>query len=397
MASRQRYQQGSLLRRRRADGRQEWILRYRVTRADGRRVQRQAVVGSTDQYSSTSQAQKAADALRVAINNQVPATQAPTVGDLVRHFKHHELSEANQRRAWSTKDNYRRMINSWILPRWETTKLMDVKTVMVEAWLDGIVRLANPTKLRIKNVFSVLLAHAQRYEFVPLGHNPIKLVRQSGKRSRIPDVLEPSELHGLWSYSAARERAAISIESGNGLRISEGFALQWSDLDFEQGTASVTKAIVKGHVGEVKTEISRKLVPLHPFQVAELKAWREESTYPADGDWVFASERTRGQRPYWPDMILRHHIRPLAARLGIRKRIGWHTFRRSFATLLKANGEDVKTTQELLRHANPTTTLMLYAQAIPEQVRQAQGRVVELVQAAPLPALPAAEMGAAEA
>src|SRR5512146_1087496 len=73
------------------------------------------------------------------------------------------------------------------------------------------------------------------------------------------------------------------------------------------------------------------------------------TSYPGENDWVFASHRRRGRLPYWPDMILKRHIRPLAGRLGIRKRIGWHTFRRSFATLLKANGEDVKTTQELLR------------------------------------------------
>ncbi len=34
------------------------------------------------------------------------------------------------------------------------------------------------------------------------------------------------------------------------------------------------------------------------------------------------------------------------------KHISWHTFRRTFSTLLKANGEDIKTVQELLRHAN---------------------------------------------
>jgi len=36
----------------------------------------------------------------------------------------------------------------------------------------------------------------------------------------------------------------------------------------------------------------------------------------------------------------------------ISKRIGWHTFRHSYATLLKANDEGVKTEQESLRHAS---------------------------------------------
>ena len=47
---------------------------------------------------------------------------------------------------------------------------------------------------------------------------------------------------------------------------------------------------------------------------------------------------------------------------GINKDIGWHTFRHSFGTLLKANGEDVKIVQKLLRHANSRITLDVYTQ-----------------------------------
>ena len=38
---------------------------------------------------------------------------------------------------------------------------------------------------------------------------------------------------------------------------------------------------------------------------------------------------------------------------GITKRIGWHTFRHTLATLLQASGAGVKVTQELLRHSSP--------------------------------------------
>ena len=64
--------------------------------------------------------------------------------------------------------------------------------------------------------------------------------------------------------------------------------------------------------------------------------------------------------------------------LGI-EGIGWHTFRRTYATFLKANGEDVKTVQELLRHANSLVTMNLYAQAITQNKRDAQSRIVTMV------------------
>jgi site-specific recombinase XerD len=42
---------------------------------------------------------------------------------------------------------------------------------------------------------------------------------------------------------------------------------------------------------------------------------------------------------------MKRQIRPVVKANGINKNIGWHTFRHSFGTLLKANGEDVKTVQ----------------------------------------------------
>ena len=50
-----------------------------------------------------------------------------------------------------------------------------------------------------------------------IGHNPILLVRQSGKRAKIPDILTPSKINALWCDPEARERAAISLEYGTGL------------------------------------------------------------------------------------------------------------------------------------------------------------------------------------
>ncbi|HEX4029549.1 MAG TPA: tyrosine-type recombinase/integrase [Terracidiphilus sp.] len=101
--------------------------------------------------------------------------------------------------------------------------------------------------------------------------------------------------------------------------------------------------------------------------------------YPLIDDYVFASEAMRGKQPYWPDNLMKRHIRPVAKANGIHKRIGWHTFRHTFGTLLKANGEDVKTVQELLRHANSRITLEVYTQATTSNKRTAQSKVVRMM------------------
>jgi integrase len=94
---------------------------------------------------------------------------------------------------------------------------------------------------------------------------------------------------------------------------------------------------------------------------------------------MFASELMKGKQPYWPDNLMKRHVRPVAKANGIHKCIGWHTFRHTFGTLLKANGEDVKTVQELLRHANSRITLEVYTQAVTSHKRAAQSKVVRMM------------------
>ena len=69
---------------------------------------------------------------------------------------------------------------------------------------------------------------------------------------------------------------------------------------------------------------------------------------------------------------------PAAEKAGI-GRIGWHTFRHTYSTLLRSLKVDVKVQQELLRHADICTTMNVYMQAIPEDLRAANSRVVRLV------------------
>ena len=61
---------------------------------------------------------------------------------------------------------------------------------------------------------------------------------------------------------------------------------------------------------------------------------------------------------------MKREISPVAKANGIHEKIGWHTSCHSFVTLPKANGEDVKTVQELLRHASSTSMLDVYTNAV---------------------------------
>src|SRR5664279_2194827 len=131
--------------------------------------------------------------------------------------------------------------------------------------------------------------------------------------------------------------------------------------------------------GTCKTEASRKPVPLDERVAADLWLWKESSKYQDPSDWIFASPRVDGKQPFWPDIVLQKIIRPAAVRAGIRKRIGWHTFRHTYSTLLIGNGENVKVVQELMRHASTRFTIEVYTQARIEAKRQAQQRLVQTI------------------
>jgi hypothetical protein len=62
-------------------------------------------------------------------------------------------------------------------------------------------------------------------------------------------------------------------------------------------------------------------------------------------------------------------IQPIAKKLSLQTRIGWHTFRSTYSIILKDRVEDVKVVQELLRHAFTKVTLDIFAQAVTPAIR----------------------------
>ena len=263
------------------------------------------------------------------------------------------------------------------MPKWGATYLTNVRTVDVELWLHSLI-FAPGTRSKIRNIMSALFNNAIRHEW--MDQNPITKVRASAKRLREPDVLTPAEFASLIAELELRKRAMVMLAGSTGLRRSELVALTWSDIDLELMQVNVRRSCVQNHFGDTRTEASRKPVPLHPSVVKCLEAWRKDSCHAGDEDFIFASVRRNGRQPLSPDTLLKKVIRPAVHRAGIKgKTIGWHSFRHSLATNLRAAGVDLKTAQELLRHANSRITLDVYTRAISATKREANDRVMTMV------------------
>ena len=385
---RARYQRGYLRIAHRKTGPDCWEFLWRDNDLTGQRVRHKTVIGTVQQYPNFEDAWQASNGLRVSINearNRQPE-QSVTVGDLVDHYTSTELSDdpSDGGKSHATKTVYKNFLARWVKPVWGSLNIRSVRTTAIEKWLHQLKRadgdpLAPATKAKIRNVMSVLFNHALRYEWLEQSKNPILLVRQGAKRQSIPECLEAEELSALLSHLSDCFRVMVLLDAATGLRRSELLALKWEDIDFERLQINVQRSIYMNVVGHCKTEASRRPVPLDMTLAAALWTWKQDSAYRRPDDWVFASPHSRGRNPYWPDILLSRVVRPAAARAGIQKHITWHTFRRSFATMLMANGENVKVVQELLRHANCRCTLEIYSQARLEAKRDAQHRVVEMI------------------
>jgi integrase len=382
---------------------ERWQFRWLKKGADGISRERKKTIGPVKDYPENSKKlQDLLAGLRLNINTDGPTNLTSiTMAEAVEHYKLHELTDSGQEgKAYSTRNRKTAVLNRWILPHWGKLELKAVKTVAVEQWLKTLVtskfgkpkRLAGGTREKIRDAMSSVFNHAIRWDFAD--RNPItgpvkgSGVRVSGKRERTPDILEVQEMHLLLGALGIREKAMVFLDMPSGLRRGELAGLKWGDFDFKNLHVSVTRSLVDQHVGPVKTEASRKLMPIDDYVAHDLLAWYEVTPYKKPSDYVWATDANRagakrGEQPVWLSTVMRDYIQPAARRVGINKKMSWHTFRHTFSTLLKGNGEDVKVVQELLRHSTAKMTLDTYTQALSPQKRAAQSKVVGMIRSKP--------------
>jgi len=384
-----RYQQGSIRRIARKKGPDVWVFRWRSTHRDGSRKENNRVIGTLLDYRTKAAAKKAVEAFRININTTTPrpSVMGMTFADLTEHYIARELDVDQQTaispKAHSTIDANRRYLNLWIVPRWGKAQISEMEPISIEDWLAELGRgpdkLANGTRLKIRNIMSVVFRHGIRHGFLPRDAqaNPMKYVRQSGQSAREHTILTTAETVAILTYLKEPVKTMVWLDATTGLRVSELLALRWQDIDFDTEVLHVRRAIVSGVVGETKTNASSSRMPLAISVLNSLQAWRRETPYAASSDWMFASPRMRGKKPFRANTLVAKHLRVAAAAAGIKGAVGWHTFRRSISTWLIDNDENVKVTQELLRHAQSKTTLDLYAKAATPSKRRAHTRIVD--------------------
>lgn len=187
-----------------------------------------------------------------------------------------------------------------------------------------------------------------------LPSDPSELLEGPKTGRRLPTVLNQAEIEALLDSPdgdnalARRDRAILELMYATGVRISELTSLHLRDLDMEQQLLKVRGKGSKERIVPFGTKAHTALVSyLH-----ETRPLLARKARPRPSAALFLSRRGRPLSRMGAWKIIRRHIE----RAGIRKPATPHTLRHTFATHLLQGGADIAAVQEMLGHADISTT-----------------------------------------
>lgn len=375
---------GTVSKKMRANG-LTWIYRFQTTRpSDGARVENTRVIGLVKQIGASAAAAWM-EVGRLGFDKHLETLlgSKPTFGELAEHFREHELKKASgiALKASETVETSEGLLDKWILPRWGDKKAGEIKPLEIEAWFEALTSAAQGKKQKplawasvskIKSVMSQVFKHAQRHELIPatIGSdgrptNPGLLARCESGSDYEAAVVSPEQmiviLRVLDTPETLLEWTLALLHAATAMRPEEAFGLKWSDIDWQKEQINIRRGWSKGKQTAGKNEGSMTQVAMHPALSEALQAWRRETRYARETDWVFASDKQKGRIPRSAGVAGQDYLRPAAVKAGVipkgyRGRFGWHNLRHSFATFLAANDVSLALLQSMMRHAKPTTT-----------------------------------------
>jgi integron integrase len=212
---------------------------------------------------------------------------------------------------------------------------------------------------------------------------PIEPVVRGKVPHRVPVVLGAGEVSQVLGQLTGVPWLVVALIYGSGLRLQECLDLRVKDLDFDRREILVRRGKgqkdrrtmlpagieerLRAHLIAVKRQHERDLAAgfgrvALPFALA-----RKHPNAAAAWGWQFVFPAARLCRdPRWGpptrfhlhESVVQRAVAAAARKAGLTKQVGCHTFGHSFATELLRAGYDIRTVQELLGHADVTTTMV---------------------------------------
>jgi integron integrase len=211
----------------------------------------------------------------------------------------------------------------------------------------------------------------------------LETVIPSHRLRRLPVVLTKEEIREIFHYLSGVHRLIAAVIYGGGLRLEECLCLRVKDVDFARGCLVIRAG--KGDKDRetvlperLAGELRRHLVRVRALHERDRRrglagVWMPEALarkYGAaakDWTWFWLFPSSKLSIDPATGIVRRHHLYPTTlqkafqravASSGLTKRATLHTLRHSFATHLVEKGYDIRTIQELLGHADVSTTMI---------------------------------------
>ena len=203
------------------------------------------------------------------------------------------------------------------------------------------------------------------------------------KPQRLPVVLTPGEVRAILDRMEGTTKLMASLLYGSGLRLMECVTLRIKDIDFTRGEITVRagkgnkdrvtvlpgslRASLEAHMARVRELHKRDLAQGYGQAPLPGALARKYPNAPTEFAWQFlfpssirSKDRMTGKihRFHASERALQRDVRAASKAAGITKAVGPHTLRHSFATHLLESGSDIRTVQELLGHADVSTTMI---------------------------------------
>lgn len=192
-----------------------------------------------------------------------------------------------------------------------------------------------------RGLFAYLIKHHQ-FEL-----NPCLAIKPPKIAKTLPHALAPDQAHQLLNIKATddiavRDHAILELFYSSGLRLAELINVLVHDIDLANGTISVTG---KGN----KTRI----VPVGSFAIQAIQRWLKiRQQIASDTAHLFINPRGKPMSA----RTIQHRMKYWAIKQGINSNLHPHLLRHSFATHVLQSSGDLRAVQEMLGHANISTT-----------------------------------------
>ena len=379
------YQRGSLKKVPRKQG-DTWLLRFRVTREDGSRVENTLPVGLVQELPKEEDAWREADRLGLPVRINTDASPGRIrFRELAEHYLSDDFGvDALRPKSEKTTSNVKHIVRDYLTARWGCEAAEDIKPLAIQRWLKSLhseKQLEWPTITKIRGIMSRVYKVGIIQGRISI--NPVQHVETRSTSTYRAIVITPEQtLAILRGLSNPLHQTLVLTCAATALRASEVLALRWSDILWEEAAIRVSKGWVGGKDGPTKTEASDGYVPMHSVLAEHLRRWQANTAYAKETDFVFPSIKARGRVPLSASIFVADHLRPAAIRAGVPvqpgQRFGLHNLRHSLSNWLvnKAKVEP-KTVQGILRHSRIQTTLDLYTQNDSDGARAAQGEFLK--------------------